>query len=114
MSEENLTKEERKAIKNGRAYKIWKIRILITIGVSLLWGFCGIPLVSINRVIETVYIIGLLLCVIAEFYTIILTSWKCSDCKGKLPSKSAIGGSATVLLPVLARKCPHCGADLMQ
>lgn len=112
MNQNNLTKEEIKAIKHGCAYRNWFKRTLIVIITGLTWLFCGIPLVHINSVTHIIYAAGAVIFVIAEFYAIILTSWKCPECKEKLPSKNVIGGTATVSMPYLVKKCPHCGLDL--
>lgn len=112
--EKNLTKEEIKAIKQGRAYKTWNRKRRVIIGISLIWTFSGIALININSVTSAIYSIGLMICVIVMFYFVKFSCWKCANCKGKLPSKTVCGGTATVSLPILVKKCPYCGEDLMQ
>lgn len=80
----------------------------------LVWAFGGIPLVHINRVTNAIYSIGLLLCLIVLFYSVVFTSWKCPLCKSKLPSRDVGGGTATVCMPIIVRNCPYCGLDLTQ
>lgn len=112
MNENNLTKEEIKAIKHGSAYRNWNRRTLIVTLAALIWFFGGIPLIHINSITSAVYTIGAVIFLVAEFYTIILTSWKCPECKKKLPSKNVRGGTASVCTPQLVKECPHCKADL--
>ena len=112
MNDMNLTKEEMKAIKRGHAYRAWNRTRRWTIIAFFIWGIGGIALVHINNVTSAIYTIGLLIGLIAMFYQVVISCWKCPGCKKKLPSKDVCGGSATVSVPVLVKNCPHCGADL--
>ncbi len=114
MNETGLTKMEVKAVKRGRAYKKWIRCTWIITAATVIWAFVGIPLVHINSFTNAIYIIGLIILIVAEFYVLILSCWKCPACKEKLPSRSVTGGTAIILMPVLVKKCPHCGADLTQ
>lgn len=112
MKDKNLTKEEIKAIKQGSAYKTWNRKRRGIILISLIWIFGGIALININSITSAIYSIGLLICIIVMFYSVKLSCWKCTKCNGKLPTKTVCGGTATVNMPILVKKCPHCEADL--
>lgn len=92
MNQTNLTKEEIKAIKHGCAYRNWNKRTLIVTLAALIWFFCGIPLIHINSITSAIYTIGAVIFLIAEFYTIILTSWKCPECRKNSPLKVCVEG----------------------
>ncbi len=111
MNDTNLTKEEIRAIKKGYAYKTWSRKRSLAIGGFLVWGFAGIGLTRINNVISAVYTIGLVICVMMLFYFIVITCWKCPNCKKQLPARDVIS-STTTRTPVLVKNCPCCGADL--
>lgn len=107
-----LTKEEEKAIKKGYAYSSWRSRNLLVGILFMTWVFGGIALAHINDVTKVIYIIGLILVLIAEFWVFVLTCWKCPKCKTKLPARSVIGGPTSALLPMPVMCCPHCRFDL--
>lgn len=108
-----LTKEEIKAIKQGNAYKTWNRKRNIIIVISLVWALGGIALININSIMSAIYSIGLLISVIAIFYSVKFSGWKCTKCNNKLPTKTVCGGTA-VNMPILVKKCPYCDADLTQ
>ncbi len=114
MNDRNLTREEIKAVKRGTAYKAWNRSRQIIILIFFIWGIGGIGLVHINRVTSAIYTIGLGICLVVLFYSVVVASWKCPACKRKLPSKSVSGGTASVCMPILVKECPYCGADLTQ
>lgn len=109
MNQDNLTKEERKLIKGGRAYRSWRKRVVIGIAAFFLWTFGGIPLAHMNNVTSVIYIIGLVIVLGIEFYVLILTCWKCPECHAKLPRKVMMNSGYE---PFLVKNCPHCGANL--
>ena len=109
-----LTKEEIKAVKKGKAYKTWNRKRSIIIVIFLIWAFGGIALININSIMCAIYSVGLLISMIAMFCTVKFSCWKCTKCNNKLPSKTVSGGAATVNMPILVKKCPHCDADLTQ
>ena len=109
MNQDNLTKEERKLIKGGCAYRSWRKRVVIGIAMFFLWAFCGMPLTHMNNITSVIYTIGLVIAVGVEFYVLILTCWKCPECQAKLPTKSMMNSGYE---PFLVKNCPHCGADL--
>ena len=111
MNQDNLTKEERKLIKGGQAYRSWKKRVVTGSVAFFLWAFCGIPLTRINDITGIIYTVGLLIIAGMVFYVFVLTCWKCPKCHGKLPKKSMINSGYE---PILVKNCPHCGADLTQ
>lgn len=112
MHESHLTKEERKAIKKGYAYKRWKTKQRIVLMSFLVWAFGGMPLAHMDNGVKYIYTAGLVVIVVAQMWAFVATCWTCPKCKTKLPSKSVCGGTATVLEPVLVTTCPHCGLDL--
>ncbi len=112
MNGQNLTKEEIKAIKRGRAYRNWNKQTTLVIVAVFAWIFIAIPLGHINTAMRVIVTIVTLAVVAVEFYTLILTSWKCPECKKKLPCKSVVGGTASFCMPQLVKECPHCRADL--
>ncbi|MBR4084459.1 MAG: hypothetical protein IKK33_09295 [Lachnospiraceae bacterium] len=114
MDNLKLSKEEIKAIKQGFAYKSWNRKRGFVILASLIWCFGGIALIHINNVTSAIYSIGLVVCLIALFHSVIIVCWKCPACKEKLPSKDVCGGTATVCMPILVKNCPYCRADLTQ
>lgn len=114
MNNKSLTKDEINAIKRGKAYKTWNRKRNIIIVVSLVWIFGGIALININSIMSAIYSIGLLISMIAIFYSVKISCWKCTKCNNKLPIKTVSGGTATVNMPILVKKCPYCDADLTQ
>ena len=112
MNDMNFTKKDIKAIKRGIAYKTWNRKRRNVILASLIWMIGGIVLLHINSFTSAIYSIGLVICVIAIFYSVKFSCWKCPTCKKKLSSKLVYGGTATVIMPILVKKCPHCEADL--
>ena len=104
-----MTKEERKLIKGGRAYRRWRKRVVIGIAGFILWAFLGMPLAHMNNITGSIYTIGLIVMVGVVFYFLILTCWKCPECHAKLPKKSMLNSGFE---PFLVKNCPHCGADL--
>lgn len=112
MNDMNFTKKDIKAIKRGIAYKTWNRKRRNVILASLIWMIGGIALLHINSFTSAIYSIGLVICVIAIFYSVKFSCWKCPACKKKLSSKLVYGGTATVIMPILVKKCPHCEADL--
>lgn len=109
MNQNNLTKEERKLIKGGRAYRNWRKRVVFGNIVFFLWTFLGMPLAYMNNITGVIYTIGLIIVVGAEYYVLILTCWKCPECHAKLPKKSMLNSGFE---PFLVTHCPHCSADL--
>lgn len=114
MYDNNLTKEERKAIKKGKAYKSWNKSRWMVILAFLIWAFGGMGLVHINDVTSAIYTIGLLGCLVALFYFLVFSCWKCPVCKEKLPARDLPASTASARVPVLVKTCPHCGADLTE
>lgn len=108
MNQDNLTKEEIKLIKMGRAYRTWRKRVVVTTVVVLLWAFFGMPLAHMNNITSAIYTIGLLVGVSIEYYVIVLTCWKCPKCHKKLPIKNRLKG----VEPFLVKYCSECGEDL--
>lgn len=108
MNQDNLTKEEIKLIKMGRAYRTWRKRVVVSIMVVLLWAFLGMPFAHMNNITSVIYTIGLLVGVSIEYYVLVFTCWKCPECHKKLPAKSMLKGFE----PFLVKYCPKCGADL--
>lgn len=108
MNTDNLTKEERKLIKGGRAYRRWRKRVVMGMVVFFLWTFLGVPLAHINNMTRAIYTIGLLVAVGVEYYVLVLTCWKCPKCHAKLPAKSMRKGYE----PFLVKNCLYCGAEL--
>lgn len=90
MNQNNLTKEERKLIKGGRAYRNWRKRVVIGNAVFFLWAFLGMPLAHMNNITGAIYTIVLIVTVGVAYYVSILTCWKCSECHEKLPKKSVL------------------------
>ena len=68
-----MTKEERKLIKGGRAYRRWRRRVVIGIAGFILWAFWGMPLAHMNNITRAIYTIGLIVMVGVVFYFLILT-----------------------------------------
>ena len=104
-----MTKEEKKLIKGGRAYRRWRKSVVVGIAVFILWAFLGMPLAHINNITGAIYTVGLITMVGVVFYFLFLTCWKCPECHAKLPKKSMLNSGFE---PFLVKNCPRCGADL--
>lgn len=109
MTQNNLTKEEIKLIKGGRAYRNWRKRVFLGIAVFFAWAFLGMPLAHMNNITGVIYTIGLLIAAGVEFYFLVFTCWKCPQCHAKLPKKSMTNSGYE---PFLIKNCPCCGEDL--
>lgn len=108
MNGQNLTKEEIKAIKRGRAYRNWNKQTTLVIIAVFAWIIIAILLGRANAAMRVITSVVTLAVVVIEFYTLVLTSWKCPECKKKLPCRK----TASACLPQLVKECPHCKADL--
>ena len=110
MNLDNLTKEERKAIKTGRAYRSWKKRMVLVFTISWTWLILGISLAHMGGVWGIIYTIGGIIAVLSQLTVLVFGCWKCPKCKAKLPKRSIHSGYE----PLLVKTCPCCGFDLTE
>lgn len=108
MNADNLTKEERKAIKAGGAYRSWKKRMILVFTISWMWLILGISLAHMGGIFGAVYTVGGIIAVLSQLNVLVLGCWKCPKCKAKLPKKSVHSGYE----PLLVKTCPCCSFDL--
>ncbi len=104
-----LTKEEKRAIKRGYAYRSWRRRNWLTGICGLLWIFGGMFLVKISALGDVIYFIGVALTIFAEFYNFKGRCWQCPRCQAKLPKIERMQG---YVYPFLEKNCYRCGLDL--
>ena len=111
--EKKLTREEKRAVKKGKAYKsFWRFLFLgmvAFIAGCVLWLPLGLGVVSnLPDAVSAILFILFMIVVLLSCTRIINRGWRCPQCSCQLPRVSYGRG----WFPKLVIRCPKCDYDL--
>lgn len=110
-----LTKEEKRAVKKGKAWNTWRKKLLLAFLFYFIWSIVSIIIISITKsitdseVVETVVGFVLLMLFVYVFIRLTYSAWRCPNCNIELP---AIGVGTRACIPKPVLRCPCCDYDL--
>lgn len=113
--EKKLTKEEKRAVRKGKAYKSWWLGMLRAYTFGIVGMLMVIPVdaivksISNSEKVEIIIVLAYFVTIAFFFLKLTDSGWHCPKCDFRLPR---IADGTRAQIPKIVLRCPNCDYDL--